>query len=623
MLGCSATLLGAGCSATEANSAPGEQRAALTAEPLAVHEVQGASHLSPYQDQVVRVGPAIVTATSASGFFMQSAEPDADDATSEGIFVYTRTTPTVAVGARVVVRGKVTEFRPGCGASCTAQQSAYDNLTTTELTEPTIELLDSDQPLPAAVVLGNGCGERSVPLQVISDDAPGDIELSGDFDPRAEGSDFYESLEGMRVQLDSPQVIDPTRAYSGSPPALEIGVLAHPQAGLRSARGGILLTRDDANPERLFLSNALVPSFPSVNIGASFDGAVVGVLDYSFANYKLLVTQPLPAANPGALARETTELVARTSEQLSIANMNVENLDALDAAAKFTELAQIVVHNLGAPDLIALEEVQDNDGANDDGVVAANETLQRFIAAIAAEGGPDYAYRQIDPQNNADGGEPGGNIRLAFLFRSDRGLAFVDRGSARANTANRVETNAGVVQLAYSPGRIAPSDSAFASSRKPLAAQLSFGGRTLFVIANHFNSKGGDDPLFGRTQPPVLGSEAQRIAQASRVAELVGAIREADPTAYVIALGDFNDFSFSEPLQVLQGAGLVDLIDSLPENERYTYVYQGNSQDLDHILVSESLAVFARYDVVHVNAEFTVQASDHDPGVVLLDFAVP
>jgi hypothetical protein len=42
---------------------------------------------------------------------------------------------------------------------------------------------------------------------------------------------------------------------------------------------------------------------------------------------------------------------------------------------------------------------------------------------------------------------------------------------------------------------------------------------------------------------------------------------------------------------------------------------------LDHILVSsEASRHVLGYDVVHVNAEFSTQASDHDPGVARLSF---
>ena len=68
----------------------------------------------------------------------------------------------------------------------------------------------------------------------------------------------------------------------------------------------------------------------------------------------------------------------------------------------------------------------------------------------------------------------------------------------------------------YNPGRIEPTDAAFTNSRKPLAGEFLFNGRRLFVIANHFNSKGGDDPLFGRFQPPVLVPKANACSKRNR-----------------------------------------------------------------------------------------------------------
>ncbi len=141
-------------------------------------------------------------------------------------------------------------------------------------------------------------------------------------------------------------------------------------------------------------------------------------------------------------------------------------------------------------------------------------------------------------------------------------------------------------------------------------------GQKLFVIANHFNSKGGDQPLFGRYQAPTRSSEPQRHQQANIVADAVTQILDIDPQARVIVLGDINDFQFSQTMQILQAAGLHDLISELPENERYSYVFEGNAQALDHILVSPALKFLPHdYDVVHVNAEFADQASDHDPEV--------
>jgi hypothetical protein len=563
-----------------------------------IRGIQGAGHLSPLAGQTVSDITGVVTARGTTGFWMQDAQPDSDPATSEGVYVYTTTAPTVAVADAVTVGGTVSEFRPG-GTGGT------NNLTTTEIASPTVTVTGHNAALPGPTLVG--AGGRVPPATVIEDDATGDVETSGVFDPASDGIDFWESMEGMRVEIDNAVVVGP-RSFYGEIPVVP------PGSTTRTNRGGIVIQPNDFNPERVLLDDVLAPT-PAANVGDTLPGATVGVLDYTFSTFKLLVTST-PAVTSGGLAAETTQ--AAVSGQLSTATFNVENLSPVDAQTKFDALAAAIVSNLRSPDLVALEEIQDNTGPTNDGVVAADQTMSRLISAISAAGGPSYSYRQINPQNNADGGQPGGNIRQVFMFRTDRGLAFTDRPGATATTANSVVNTAGVPSLTYSPGRIDPANSAFNSSRKPLAGEFTWNGQRLFVIANHFNSKGGDQPLFGRFQPPTRSSETQRHQQATVVKDFVDQILNVDTNARVIVLGDINDFEFSQTTDILTANGaLVDLPRTLPAAERYTYVYQGNSQVLDHILLSPGLAAKAySYDIVHINAEFALQMSDHDPQVV-------
>ena len=566
-------------------------------EDLLIHDIQGAAHTSPYVDEFVVDVPGIVTVVASNRFWMQDPAPDADPATSEGIVVFTGSTPTVAVGDSVTVSGTVAEF----GFS--------GQLTTTELTDPTVNPVGSAGQEIAPTVIGPG--GRRPPTVVIDDD-----QLTR-FDPQTDGIDFYESLEGMLVQVDDAQVVGPTSRF-GELPVVTAG------AGIRTDRGGIVIRPNDLNPERIILDDALIPagSMPAADVGDVLAGSTVGVEDYSFGNFKLLVTAA-PTVNPGSLQPEVT--APRTAQQLAVATMNLENLAATDDQAKFDRLAAIVANNLRSPDILAVEEIQDNDGATNSTVVDASMTYERFIAAIAAAGGPTYDYRQIDPADDQDGGQPGGNIRVGFLFRTDTGLRFVDRPGGDATTPVQVTTVAGRPALSISPGRIAPQDSAWDSSRKPLAGWFLYRGQPLFVVANHFNSKGGDDALFGSRQPPVRSSEDQRHRQADLVRTFADSLLAADANANVIVLGDLNDFQFSETMRILESTGsLSNLISTLPVAEQYTYVFDGNSQALDHTLLSPSLLrpKFGRpgfvYDVVHVNAEFADQASDHDPQVVRL-----
>jgi predicted extracellular nuclease len=570
-----------------------------------IHDLQGAAHLSPFSGQDVSGVEGVVTVERSSSFWMQDPTPDTDEATSDGILVFgSGVGALVNVGDHVSVSGRVLEFRPS--------GETTDNLTTTEITTPglSVAVLSSGNPLPAPTVVG--AGGRVPPSTVIEDDATGSVETSGIFDPATDGIDFYESLEGMRVQVNQALAVGPRNGFGEIPVVGDQSALA----GVDSVRGGVLVRPNDFNPERIILDDTLLPT-PVVNVRDGFSSPVVGVMDYSFGNFKLNITAPLARVD-GGLQREATR--APRDQELVVGTYNVENLDPGDGAA-FARHAQLIVGNLRAPDLLAIEEIQDNDGATNSVVTDASITWGLLVDAIRAAGGPAYQYRQIDPVDDQDGGEPGGNIRVGFLFRTDRGLSFVDRPGGTSTTATTVVDQPAGPRLSFSPGRVAPQDPAFVDTRKSLAGEFRLHGKKVFVVANHFSSKTADDPLFGRWQPPERHSELARHAQAQVVNDFVDQLVAADPQVNVIVLGDINDFEFSQTVQLLEGDVLTTLMDRLPAAERYSYVFEGNSQVLDQILVSNTLlrSFPVDYDPVHVNAEFADQASDHDPQVARLD----
>jgi uncharacterized protein len=570
--------------------------------PTRIFQVQGAAHRSLLEGRIVVV-PGVVTAVRPNSFTIQDAVGDGDVATSDAILVFGVGGSSVTFGQAVSVSGRVSEFRPG---------DVANNLTTTEIVSPTVTPGGPGVAIAQTVV---GPGGRVPPTAVIDDDATGDVETSGFFDPATDGIDFYESLEAMLLRVNDPVVVGPTNQFG------ELWVLADDGAGagIRTARNGIIVGPSDFNPERIQLEDDIVTdATPDANVGDHFTTAAVGVLDYNFGNYELQLTSALTRVD-GGLQREVARPQGPT--ELAVATFNVENLSPSDPPAKFARLAGLIVDNLRAPDILALEEIQDNDGPANTAVTDASQTLQQLIAAIQAAGGPTYAFRQIDPVDDQDGGQPGGNIRVGFLFRTDRGLEFVDRPGATSTTPNGVTGRGNETHLTFSPGRIDPQNAAWTDSRKPLAAEFRFRGKTYFVIVNHFNSKGGDQPLFGRFQPPVRVTEVQRNQQAQVVNDFVDKLLAADRNALIVVLGDLNDFEFSETLEILEGGALTNLMGTLPKAERYSYVFEGSSQVLDQVVVSDKLAKpTTSYDVVHVNAEFFDQASDHDPQVARFRF---
>jgi len=571
-----------------------------------IAQIQGASHISPLVGVSV-VAEGIVTATrtgvSPRGFYLQDPVGDGDPATSDGIFVFTFSAPTVQVGDRVSVTGRVIEFR-----------AAAANLTITEFDRPAVTVLSSGNPVPAPLSI------PQPPTEVIDDDSTGNVEVNGVFDPCCDGIDFYETFEGMLVQVESPVAVSARNAFG------EIAVVnTNWTAGLISARGAIVVRRDDFNPERVIVDDENFrpsASTPRVNAGDRFAAPLVGVMDYSFGNFKLQLTQ-MSTVVPAGLTPETT--AAPRDQELAVATFNVLNLAPIAAdVAQTAALARQIVNNLRAPDLIALQEMQDASGEADDGTTAGAPTFQALIDAIVAAGGPVYEFRQIDPEDNADGGAPGSNIRVGFIFRTDRGLSFTDRPGGDATTPTEVVATPSGPQLTLSPGRVDPQNPHWATpegTRKPLAGEFRFRGKRLFVIANHLKSKTGDEPLFGRFQPPTQVTVLQRVEQAQILNDFVDRILAIDPNAYVIVLGDFNDFHFSDPLQTLKGGVLTNLMETIPANDRYTFVFDGNAQTLDHILVSPAIAARSPvFDVVHVNVEFAVPtASDHEPAVARIN----
>ena len=573
------------------------------ADSVRIHDIQGSTRISPYAGQKVTDVAGIVTGVrtygSSRGFWIQDPNPDDNPATSEGIFVFTSSTPKAAVGDSVTVTGTVSEYVPG-GASS-------GNQSVTEITKPTITTVSTGNAVPAPTVID----AKSVPARYTP---AGDTAASGSINgltlqPSTYALDYYESLEGMNVQVADARVVTATDPYS------ELWVTVKPHEH-RTQRGGTLYGSYDAqNTGRLQIQSlGATADFPKANVGDTLTGTTAGPLDFNQFGGYTLVANSLGTLKSGGLQRETTQKQSRG--ELAVATYNVENLDPSDKT--FDAHAAAIVNNLQSPDIVSLEEIQDNNGATDDGTVAADATVNKLIDAIVAAGGPKYDWRSINPVNDQDGGEPGGNIRQVILFNPER-VSFVDRAGGDSTTAVGVTKVHGQAQLTASPGRIDPANEAWKSSRKPLAGEFVFRGRTVFVIANHLNSKGGDQGLTSQYQPPTRSSETQRHAQATLVNAFVKSILDVQKNADVIALGDMNDFEFSDTAKILEGDGdLWSAIKSLPKSERYTYDYQGNQQVLDQILISPSIRRSCKfeYDSVHVNSEFNDQISDHDPQVL-------
>ncbi|HMA98317.1 MAG TPA: endonuclease/exonuclease/phosphatase family protein, partial [Wenzhouxiangella sp.] len=365
------------------------------------------------------------------------------------------------------------------------------------------------------------------------------------------------------------------------------------------------------NPERILVqaNPLMLPNFPDPATVGDRLAPLTGIVDYRFGNFRIVAEHALrriPRAQP-----EIVSTLSGDPDHLLIASYNVENLnpwvedfgrvrsprDVDDAigSGRMALLADHIGNTMNSPDIVGLQEIQDGNGAEDSELVSAERTLQVLTQAIAQAGGADYRWIDVPPQRNADGGQPGGNIRNVFLY----------------NPA-RVELLTDSVRRLDGP--------AFVNSRKSLAAQFRFNDHPIAVINNHFASKGGSDPLFGQRHPPVEGDADQRLAQARAVLNFAATL-PPEYQARLVVLGDFNDHWFSEPLSILthdQTVPLHNPIEDLPSEERFTYVFQGNAQAIDHILVSRHLKDLTQLQLLPVNSLNPRQAADHDPLVARL-----
>jgi predicted extracellular nuclease len=232
---------------------------------------------------------------------------------------------------------------------------------------------------------------------------------------------------------------------------------------------------------------------------------------------------------------------------------------------------------MGAPTIVGLQEVENIEILHD---LAGQEPIAAFGYSPVLIEGTDS--RGID---------------VAYLVRSDQ---------------------AGIESAVSYP---APEG---LTSRPPLliTVTLRLEGReqVLFVLNNHFSSLAGGE----------AATEPRRTAQAEWNVTLVEQILAREPDALVAVLGDLNSFYDSPPLDRLRRAGLRHIYEFVEPERPYSYIYQGESETLDHILVTESLYQYlAHVEVLHINADYPPpvpddpsarRVSDHDPLVAVFSF---
>ena len=388
---------------------------------------------------------------------------------------------------------------------------------------------------------------------------------------------YFESLEGMRVVVSEPAVVvAPTNRYG------EFAVVLADHGRERLYRGeenGIIIMADDGSSvvheDQSTLAYAVSNSDLVTNLS--------GPLAYTFGNYKI---EPVTAPEIIASDLEVPPPVRLAEGQYSIMTWNVENLfDVRDPhpsspplptvseyRQQITKVAETILA-AGLPTVIGMQEVE-NIGVLED--IAEHELLSAYVYLPVLIEGTDS--RGID---------------VGYLVRGDQ---------------------AEVVEQVQYP---APEG---ITSRPPLLVKVRLidSDTILYLLNNHFTSMSGGE----------AATEPRRAAQAEWNVSVMEELLAQDPGALLAVIGDLNSFYDSLPIDVLRDAGLVHVLERLPESERYTYVYEGVSQTLDHILVTDRLdALVDEVVVLHVNADYAIapqgdtsaiKKSDHDPVIVII-----
>jgi hypothetical protein len=169
----------------------------------------------------------------------------------------------------------VQDFYPLASGDTTATTS---NLSITEIDQTSVSTVSAGNTLPDPIMLGPG----TVPGTYAPDLAGGNIENT-QIQPARSALDFYESIEGMRVEVDNARVVGPSDSFA------EQYITTKPDQDV-SYRGGTLLTGENATPSGRLEVVAADGSNPEVSVGDVFSGATIGPIDYSqFGGYYQVV----------------------------------------------------------------------------------------------------------------------------------------------------------------------------------------------------------------------------------------------------------------------------------------------------------------------------------------------
>ncbi len=529
-----------------------------------IRELQGEGLKSPFANQEVTT-QGVVTGLVRRGFFLQTPNKSWDGRGSDAIFVYSREwLPNK--GAELLVKGICTDY---------IKHDTAKPITQLQFESAEVKNTDASGVEP--------------------------IMLTNDFLP-SEASELavlLNSLESMLVAIEPGQTfVAPSNKYGDYVLALD-----HPEKDTSAPRtdiGGFL--GDEENHLR-WLPGFRVTNYnhaQRLNVGARLTSRIQGPLNYRVDSYQISVSAPFEIEE--SYVSLTKSSLFSEESALTVMTLNCFNLDPNVEApvrvknprqdvdddwgeGRFHTLAQAVALQANLPDIVALQEIQDNDGAELSDEVEADETYRLLILTIKQLSGVEYQWIDVPPELNADGGQPGGNIRNGFLYNPER--VDVDRDSLHV---------------------VGKGNWAFDDSRKPLVCDFieKASQKRLSVINVHLASKRHQESIFASVDAGLDGKLGVRIEQAHSIHKAARKAYSKGSSYYIT--GDFNDAEFSKPLEVLTGDGAENLVMRLKDTERYDYNHRGKLQVLMHGVVSpdlsaNSLSTSARaeYEIIHGN----------------------
>ena len=524
-------------------------------------QVRGDGFESPLVGENVRTR-GVVSAINGIGLYIQPE--DSGGAVTGGLLVRTRSTGGIKPGDIVEVEGRVHEQRN--------PRSVYDR-SVVELVKGRAKVVGRGE-LPEAVAIG-GTDSPEIPA-----------------DPK-EAVEYWRGLLGQRVKVPGGVAVSPSNRFG------DLAVVPDdwsPQGAVRTPEGGLVMPDGQWNHQVVGLKHRPhLGEAPTVAVGDRIEGGE-GVVIYRSGSFQVELSKPVDVTAAPPRPAPVTQLVGEPGK-VTVAGVNALNMHPGEAE-RGEALAQRIVDSLQSPDVIALQEIQDNDGPTKSEVVAADETYAMLIRQIKEAGGPEYAWFDIPPKNGQDGGEPGGNIRNGFLYRPDRVNL----------TENSVE-------------RIGEGNPAFDNSRKSLVAEFEMDGRRLMVVNNHLASRLGSSPWTADLDVPVIGKAEQRVGQAEAIRAYVDARKAADPELDVLIIGDMNDGTSSPTVQTLARDGFKDFTLDIPPEQRFDYNFRGTLQVLQPVIGTAGLKGRTEIEMLHESVFTGIKSSDHDPVVVRIDMA--